>query len=252
MTLFDHREGDARTATSSSGSSDTYRPKRVSFKPTIRVREYLGRDSRDPTLGSFHGDGTADHGYKARIWYTEQEYDQIEASNTRVVKLIIEATMNSGAATSGGDEYDDHRANDGDMGGYSRNGTTHAALPTPEGERRIEEAVGDAVRGVEGLVPAWYDRMTRLRDRALWAVLDEQERQRRHLRTRRPGATTTTTAASIARASRHATAVCRREAAAAGRRDERFVRDEFGPLEPAGDLRYTAPRVSGRPCHRGW
>jgi hypothetical protein len=215
-------------------STSTQRRRRVSFKPTVHIREFPARRSDD---------------YKSRIWYTEPEYDEIEASNTRVVKLILNAMDEAEAASASGDQA-------------AR--VVHPTLPSPTQQRRIEQQVGDAVRGLEGSVPPLHDLKTERRKQLYQAVMTEQTRIRRT--TRRQSQQTSSEGdyersgcrdggnpiiEGIARVSQRVTASCRREAATTGLRDERFIRNEFGPLEPTGDLQYTATTaISSSFCRR--
>jgi hypothetical protein len=146
---------------------------------------------------------------KALMFYTIEEYDKIEASNTTMVEMMIQRKNSP-----------------------QKNKKTLKLS-------QIEKRLGDTGRGLEKMTPEEWDRTQDRREAALVAVFREQARQQRQMgRVYDPHA--------ISRAYERATASSKDEASDVARVDERFVSKEFGPLEPSG-TRLTTPQ-NGNDC----
>lgn len=156
--------------------------RKIQFKPSIRIREFV--DDKDES-------------HKQSIWYTDEEYDQMEAANTEVVNLMIQ--------------------------------NCSPTKRSPKDQRRtlrqLIGSTGHTERGLEKMTPEAWDRTQDIRDEACNAVFREQARQQEQ-RIYDPLAISTVYQRACSRS--------KREATDSGLRDERFISKEFGPLEPTG------------------
>ncbi|KAL3909428.1 MAG: hypothetical protein SGILL_008093, partial [Bacillariaceae sp.] len=156
--------------------------RKLKFKPTIQIREYV--DEKDDSD-------------KARMFYTDEEYERIEAANTEVVEIMI------------------------------RKQSPKKSKKKPIKLSHIEKRLGDTGRGLEKMTPEEWDRTQDRREAALVAVFEEQAKQQRQKgKVYDPHA--------ISKAYKRATVESEYEASDAARVDERFICKQFGPLEPAG------------------
>jgi hypothetical protein len=157
--------------------------RKIQFKPTIQIREYI--------------DHNPDESQRGNLWYTDEEYDEIEASNTKLVQQLM--MMN------------ERRSPNKSSKGNRR--TLHHQLK------------GHTERGLEKMTPNAWDRTKDIRDGAFNAVFREQARQHQQ-RIYDPLA--------ISTVYQRACLQSKREATDSGLCDERFICQEFGPLEPTG------------------
>jgi hypothetical protein len=144
---------------------------------------------------------------KRTMWYTDEEYDQMEAANTEVVKLML----------------NNHSP--------KQKQTQHALNGNDKRRLTLRQLGGHTQRGLEKMTPEAWDRTQDIREEAFDAVFREQARQQEQ-KIYDPLA--------ISNAYQRASLKSKREATDSGLRDERFICKEFGPLEPTG-MRLSTP-----------
>ncbi|KAL3920094.1 MAG: hypothetical protein SGILL_003432 [Bacillariaceae sp.] len=170
--------------------------RKIKFKPTLQIREYVNENTELD---------------KARMFYTEEEYYDIEESNTEVVEMMIQSKGN-------GDSPKKKKKNSISLS-------------------HIERTLGDSGRGLEKMTPDEWDRTQDRREAACHAVFREQARQQQQ---------SICDPHAISKVYVRASARSKDEATDAALLDERFIRKEFGPLEPTGIKRMTPENEDGK------
>lgn len=173
--------GGSTNSTISDVSTPSHRRK-LQFKPSIQIREYV-----DDT----------DDSQKRLMWYTDEEYDQMEVENTKVVKAMLQQEENLKKTAAA------------------------AKLRRPT----VRQLGGHTQRGLEKMTPDAWDRTQDIREIAFEAVFREQERQQKQQ---------IWDPVALSTVYQRACSTSQQEASNSGLRDERFICKEYGPMEPSG------------------
>ena len=204
------------------------------------MREYLESNLAIIRDGDGNNDDNDEDEAREKIWYADYEYDEIEALNEIVVERIILAMEKEKIGNGCHDKRSEPKNNDNNSNSDSDNNLSiflFLSVLSSQVSPQIEQELGDSTRGLEYFVPEIHDRRKDRRVNAHSAVFREQERQQNH---------NICSPRAISRAYRRFTVASRNEASVSGLRDERFIRDEFGPLEPTGiKLRLNNPFIGG-------